>query len=163
MKAFPKRYKQWSVGKSIGGCVYLHRDYTIEAVPAKYFEPLYQCWCQDMHQRYDVMKINLKTGALTLIWCDNFDGLDEPAIVKTLLIRADGTHKKTVYNPDKDPWIYHHKWLMVRDDYTGFNVEESKERSRSWLALPGVDSSRIGKRSYWEEHVVPVLEEEPVG
>jgi len=47
--------------------------------------------------------------------------------------------------------------LFVDDDYQGFDVEASKERSRQWIALGDVDRSRIGKASYWKEHVVPRL------
>jgi hypothetical protein len=56
-----------------------------------------------------------------------------------------------------DPWIYHHKWLFVADTYTGFDVETAKEHSRRWLWLDGVDYRRIGKRSFWQTHVVPRL------
>lgn len=43
----------------------------------------------------------------------------------------------------------------MEDDYSGFDVEESKRRSAAWLALPNVDKSRIGRSSYWQTHVVP--------
>jgi len=60
-----------------------------------------------------------------------------------------------------DPDIYHHKWLFVADDYQGFDVVASKTRSEQWIALGDVDRSRIGRKSYWEERVVPQLNEEP--
>ncbi len=62
-----------------------------------------------------------------------------------------------------DPYIYHHKWLFVPDDYTGFNVAESKARSEQWIALSGVDRSRIGRLSFWEQNVVPRLNESAEG
>jgi hypothetical protein len=62
--------------------------------------------------------------------------------------------------PPNDPYIYHHKWLFVADDYDGFDVEESKARSDAWLALPEVDKSRIGRACYWHTHVVPRLDEQ---
>ena len=60
--------------------------------------------------------------------------------------------------PPSDPYIYHHKWLFVADDYDGFDVEESKSRSDAWLALPQVDKSRIGRACYWHTHVVRRLD-----
>ena len=30
--------------------------------------------------------------------------------------------------------IYHHKWLFVKDDYTGFDIDESYEWSKEWLS-----------------------------
>lgn len=46
---------------------------------------------------------------------------------------------------------------MVQDDYAGFDVDASKQRSRVWLALENVDKTRIGRRSFWERTVVPRL------
>jgi hypothetical protein len=58
----------------------------------------------------------------------------------------------------RDPYIYHHKWLFVKDDYSEFDVEESKRRSLAWLVLDGIDKKRIGRLSYWTAHVVPRIE-----
>jgi hypothetical protein len=44
---------------------------------------------------------------------------------------------------------------FVADDYDRFNVEESRVRSQQWISLPNVDRSRIGRKSYWEQQVVP--------
>jgi hypothetical protein len=56
-----------------------------------------------------------------------------------------------------DPYIYHHKWLFVDDDYRGFDTEQSKARSQQWITLGDVDRARIGRQSYWQEQVVPRL------
>jgi len=53
-----------------------------------------------------------------------------------------------------DPYIYHHKWLFVADNYQGFDVAASKQRSELWMKLPDVDRSRIGRKSFWETQVV---------
>ena len=72
-------------------------------------------------------------------------------------VRADGTVQRRAV--PSDPPIYHHKWLFVDDDYPGFDVAQGKLRSAAWLALPDVDKSRIGRRSYWQTHVVPRLDD----
>jgi len=56
------------------------------------------------------------------------------------------------------PYLYHHKWLMVGDEYTGFDLPESQRRSLAWVALDGIDRSRIGRKSYWTSVVLPQLE-----
>jgi hypothetical protein len=76
----------------------------------------------------------------------------------SILVRQDGTTRHL--RQPKDPYVYHHKWLFVADDYTGFDVRESKARSRAWMQLADVDRSRIGKKSYWREKVVPRLQPE---
>ena len=43
------------------------------------------------------------------------------------------------------------------DAYDGFDVEASKECSRRWLGLEDIDYRRIGKRSFWQTHVLPRL------
>jgi hypothetical protein len=53
-----------------------------------------------------------------------------------------------------DPLIWHHKWEFVSDDYTGFDVEQSKERSLQWKSKIGTNkdiSNRIGRLSYWRK------------
>jgi hypothetical protein len=57
----------------------------------------------------------------------------------------------------RDPKIYHHKWPFVAPDYAGFDVEASRQRSLAWVHLDGVDRTRIGRKSYWQETVVPRL------
>ena len=106
---------------------------------------------------YDVVKYNRRTNAVSFIQCPEFDIEPEPSIAGVVTVRADGTVQRRAV--PSDPPIYHHKWLFVDDDYTGFDVEESKRRSAAWLALPDVDKSRIGRRSYWQTHVVPRLDD----
>jgi hypothetical protein len=48
----------------------------------------------------------------------------------------------------------------VRDDYPGFDVQASRDRSRAWTQLAGVDVRRIGRRSYWIERVVPRISDQ---
>lgn len=95
-----------------------------------------------------------KETKVSFIESPDFDTADEPMIGRCLSIK-DG--KVTEYPKQADPWIYHHKWQFVEPDYRGFDVAESKERSKSWEAIPGIDKARIGKKSYWEKNVVPLI------
>lgn len=136
------------VGKSIGGCLYVHRDYA----PASLKDwPVPEDW------DWTIVKIDLSGKKCSFIKCDDFDSAHEPTVGDSLIVKADGSIK--IVRAPKDPWIYHHKWLMVGDDYKGFDVEESKARSESWRHLD-VDKARIGKKSYWEENVLPLLKSE---
>jgi hypothetical protein len=47
--------------------------------------------------------------------------------------------------------IWHHKWLWVGDDYTGFDVDESFERSKQYVKMD-IDFSRIGNKEFWEKN-----------
>lgn len=145
----PLRSKRFGIGKEIGYAVYLHRDYD-----DRLGEPVE--WAKrhlPEHYEYTVVKLNQRNDAVSFIDCPNFDSEHEPVIRGIVVVNADGSVQRRTM--PLDPYIYHHKWLFVADDYTGFDVERSKDRSRCWTSLPDVDRSRIGKKSYWEANVVP--------
>jgi hypothetical protein len=73
-------------------------------------------------------------------------------------VRNGAAEPPALWQALSDPYIYHHKWLFVDDDYDGFNLEVSRRRSETWTQIPDIDNSRIGRRSYWLERVVPLLE-----
>ena len=145
----PRRYAKTGVGKSIGGKLYVHRHYedvlgsNVDAAK-KHIGEL----------DYDIVAL-AKDGSVTFTVSPDWNSSHEPSIGTQILVKPDGTTR--VMKAQADPWIYHHKWLFVKDDYTGFDVEESKRRSLDWMSLPNVDKSRIGKKSFWDKNVVPQL------
>ncbi len=147
----PIRSRRYGVGKEIGGAVYVHRQYEDRLGPAVIWA---KRWLP-ADFTYDVVKYNRRTETVSFIQCPGFDVEPEPRLGSVVLVHADGTLQRRA--APRDPLIYHHKWLFVADDYLGFDVQESQHRSAAWLALPDVDKSRIGRRSYWEAHVVPRL------
>jgi hypothetical protein len=135
------------VGKQIGGAVYVHRRY--ESVFGSAVEEAKKYLPPDFD--YAVVKHNLANGAVSFVQVADFDAAAEPTVGTVIVVKSDGSCR--TINPPADPYIYHHKWLFVRDDYDGFDVDESRSRSAAWLRLPDVDKRRIGKRSYWMKHV----------
>ena len=105
---------------------------------------------------YTVIKHNEMNGNVSFIHCPDFDEAEEPSTGDYAVVKADGT--VSLHKSLEDPYIYHHKWLFVADDYEGFDVAASQARSLAWLALDDVDKSRIGRASYWHQNVVPRLE-----
>jgi len=105
-----------------------------------------------------VIKFDSSTGDITFINSPDFDTASEPRVGRQLLVRPDGSHRDMA--PHEDPQIYHHKWLMVRDTYKGFDVGASKARSSVIdRVVKKADKSRIGNLSYWKEKIVPMLKE----
>jgi len=136
-----KRSRKLGVGKEIGGAVYLHRSYErlvgSDLRRAKRILP--------PGFRYDVIKWRPDTGAVSFVSCPGFDSEPEPAAGDVFVVAGgQGRLRKA----PEDPWVYHHKWLFVADDYRGFDVAASRSRSGSWAGR-GVDRSRIGRRSQW--------------
>jgi len=147
----PRRWRG-NVGKSIGGNVYVHRNYETDVIPHDILATAQKSL--DGFD-YNILKYAPKTGVITFIQSPDFDTAPEPTVGPALLVKPDGS--KRSMSPSGDPWIYHHKWLFVKDDYPGFDVIESKRRSLEWMELPDIDYSRIGKKSFWEKFVVPQL------
>jgi len=143
-----------ALGKSIGGSVYLHRS---AAGASEHAEAIARAGSLLPDGfAWHVAKVNTKTGAVTFTSSPDFDTADEPAVGDAIRVTAAGELEEQP--AAADPWIYHHKWMMVAEDYAGFDVAESRARSEKWEALPDVDRSRIGKRSWWDEHVAVRLE-----
>ncbi|TWT50973.1 hypothetical protein Pla22_37160 [Rubripirellula amarantea] len=151
MSKLPKRSKTFNVGKDIGGAVYMHRSY-MDLLPGVVAE----CFKLIEHKmQFSVVKYAEKTETVSFIESSDFDLVDEPTVGEFATVTFGGKVKRR--KRLSDPYIYHHKWLFVKDDYVGFDVEESKQRSLAWLALDGIDKKRIGRLSYWQEHVLPRL------
>lgn len=147
----PERSK-YGVGKSIGGYIYVHKQYATDIIP---IDVLQRGLKLTGNFSYTILKYNPKIQSISFIESTDFDTNPEPTIGRVMLIKSDSEIPK-IMNPSSDPWIYHHKWLMVKDNYMGFDVEKSKQRSLDWMALYP-DYSRIGKQSYWKNNVLPLL------
>ncbi len=98
----------------------------------------------------------MSAETVSFIHSADFDSADEPTVGDLYTIKVDGS--ASFRRQLADPWIYHHKWLFVAEDYKGFDVESSKDRSRHWLALDVIDFRRIGRRSFWHENVASQLD-----
>ncbi len=154
MAKLPSRCKKYSVGKEIGGAVYVHRNYEAllpdpVKIASKHLPTEFD---------YTVVKFVEKESCVSFISCPEFDSADEPVVGD--IVRVDGKGSKRFFRQHADPFIYHHKWLFVMDDYTGFDVSTSKIRSELWLAIENIDKRRIGRLSYWREQVLPRLYKE---
>lgn len=108
--------------------------------------------------QFDIIKYNPKQNQMTFTQSPDWDTPAHESIVgDAILVRADGSTR--FIKQHKDPWIYHHKWMFVADDYTGFDVERSKQRSKQWTSIPNINKSKIGKLSYWTTKILPLLQE----
>jgi ribosomal protein S18 acetylase RimI-like enzyme len=141
----------YKVGKAIGGCVYVHRQYE-DQFPKEDLERAKINLPPDYD--YTVVKYNTSNAQISFLRAFDWDSNPEPIIDD--YYDSQGKFKRcgTV--------VYHHKWEFVADDYQGFDVEKSKRRSLEWTSLDGVDKSRIGSAKFWNDNVVPRLIKEIV-
>lgn len=120
------RYKG-DVGKLVGEKLYVHKKYAGEVIPG------YQRAVDILGDKYPEFKYNTvmhdrKTGAIRFDEAPDFDVAREPRVGNYITVFKDGKTRRGKSNA-----IWHHKWLWVRDDYNGFNVEESYVWSDQWL------------------------------
>ena len=160
MKSF-KQFLNESVrtpGKVMGNELYVHKDYAEKHpnIPSDELKKAKEKLPKDFD--YTAVKYNKKSRDFSFIHSHDFDSAHEPTVGKSIKVHSSGEIKVT--NPPKDPLIWHHKWQWVGDDYKGFDVNSSKERSKQWKSVVGVDksvSSRIGRKSYWDNEIVPKI------
>ena len=148
-----KRYKD--VGKKMGNDLYFHKNYVDEYVDEKLYNKLKSHLPDSIE--FNIIKYNDKDKTISFINSPDFDSADEPIVSDAYKVTESGKVTKT--KEKSNPQIYHHKWMFVKDDYNGFNVSKSKNRSRRWLEVSDkINMSKIGSKGYWEEEVLPLLE-----
>ena len=146
-----KRSSKYKVGKYIAGSLYIHKNY-LDMLPS-YVQKLISHHNKKFN--FDIIKFNESSGAITLVKCLDFDKQDEPEIIEQRTLHSDGISKTIKLS--SNPFIYHHKWMMVDDNYSGFDVTQSKERSKLWTSIPDVNKNKIGRKKYWFENVIPII------
>lgn len=140
--------------KKIGGAIYIHRS-NIDELTDEQFELVenaltFLAKSQYPVNSYDIIKIDIKNIAVTFIESEDWDNAREPIVGDAYRVNADGNIK--LIKKKNNPQIYHHKWMFVASDYTGFDVEESKAWSTKWQStIPKGHGSKIGYKNYWED------------
>lgn len=128
-KGSPIKRSRYGVGKEIGGDIYLHRDYAEKVVPAEVLSNSEQLLAEyDPAFDYNCIRYSPKTNAISFQEAPDFDTAREPVVGDYITVFPDGTIKTGHSN-----YIWHHKWLWVMNDYTGFDVADAWEWSREWL------------------------------
>ena len=147
-------YDKRGVGKRVGSKIYMHKNYALDIVPTdvmcaaqnilSLYEPgaTYNCICYDLKNpnivRFDeAPKFNTDREPYPgIMWTVDVSRIDEG---------------ERCYRVGYSDAIWHHKWLWVKEEYEGFDVNTSYEWSKRWLnALPEVAS---GYRHKWEEQL----------
>lgn len=145
-KGSPIKRSKFGVGKLIGGYLYLHRNY-VNDLPNDMQHKVAEAEQALDGFKYNVVKIGMNTNVVAFINSRDFDTAPEPTVGDYILVDLDRDTEKE----GKSGAIWHHKWLWVKDDYKGFDVDESYERSEKYLKMD-IDFSRIGNKKFWEDN-----------
>lgn len=149
----PQRYKG-DVGKFIGGDLYVHKS-AMNTLPTKELEIAESKLPEDFE--YEIVKYNASSGSFSFIDSPDWNSAKEPVVGDSYKVSRTG--EVTITRQKSDPQIYHHKWIFVRDDYDGFNVNQSIQRSIDWYrdAKEDINMFRIGTKSYWNTNAEPLI------
>lgn len=141
--------------KIVYGCKYVHKS-NLKELSKEDIELFIRCEDIlkrknfDVYVNYVVVKIDSENSSVSFIESDDFDTVYEPTVGDAHRITSDGEYK--VSKKKKNPQIYHHKHYFVSDNYRGFNVEESKKRSKVWEEkMTDINKRKIGYKDYWTE------------
>lgn len=163
---FEKFHNIRKVGKSIGNDFYIHRDYIDQSsIPKDIYENGVSLIGEEFPDFvFTIVKYNKSNNNISFLYSPDWDDSPEPSIKDSVLVKSNSEVR--YMSPKKDPQIYHQKWKFVGDDYRGFDVEESKDRTKKYqeaireFSLESGQSikdivSRIGTKSYWDKYIAP--------
>jgi len=132
--------------KGVMGNYYVHKS-AVDTLPSSMYQ-LYKkalLFLPTSFADYAIVKVNPKDRSVSFIKSPDWDTENEPTVGDSIKISDDDMSFKRGTGQ-----IYHHKWQFVKNDYDGFDVEASKERSKLYSKqLTRQDLSRIGYRTYW--------------
>lgn len=133
----------YGVGKVIGGKIYLHKNYLNVVVNNKDIQKAISCLPEGF--KYNCVMICPTRNVIRFDEAPDFDTAREPHVGDTIEVNV--ITKKIRKSHSNAIW--HHKWMWVDDDYTGFDVEESFQWSKYWVGrIKPSGSERI-----WNEEV----------
>ena len=130
-----RRYRG-DVGKQVGNSLYFHRAYWSGFLGTATWSRVLQIASQNDFEFSCVMT---SPGRIRLDEAPGFDAERDPGPVawKAIVSASGDPYDATTGTPRIEAGatgaVFHHKWLWVRDDYPGFDVEESFAWSRTWL------------------------------
>jgi hypothetical protein len=136
------------IGKTVGSKVYIHKSYAhlvvgkAEILNAEMIAGI-------TSKDYTCIRYDKKNNDIAFQKSPDFNTADEPTVGKTITVKADGDVRISL--PKKNnPQIWHHKWMWVGDNFSGFDVEASKARSELWEPHVSKEEKRkIGYRDFW--------------
>lgn len=138
-----------NVGKRVSSAVYVHKLYADDVIPKKVLQKAQDILIHSNPEfDYNTIMFDPKRKIIRFDESPDFDTASEPHVGDFIVISLDGKHPPRHGHSDS---IWHHKWLWVKDDYTGFDVNKSKDWSRLWLSK--LDEPAKGTDMSWQSQL----------
>lgn len=143
LRGSPIKRSKYGVGKEIGGDIYVHGSYALSVIPKDILDFTIE---QIGDFKYNCIRYSPKTLSVAFQEVPDFDTAREPVVGDYIVVSRDGSIRK-----GHSDYIFHHKWLWVKDDYKGFDVQKSWEWSRKWLNVLTEPSDGNGIKRWLEQ------------
>ena len=113
-----------------------------------------------------IVKINISEGLVTFTHSSDWKAATEPICGDMVGVKGLYSDRPAIFHRKQKgvPNIYHHKWMFVDDDYSGFDVKEAMEWSETWENHPIVKELlmdkdehfrlKIGRQDYWQDKIL---------
>ena len=148
------------MAKTVGSCIYVHKS-NIGELYAKVAElsmnklvdvEVAVDQINKKNFKYEVIKYDKQKHQITFIDSPDWIEANEPEVGDGWMLKMyENWTWKFIKKRNKNPQIYHCKYLFVASDYTGFDIEEAKRREAAWNSIPGIKDVKkfIGNKDYW--------------
>ena len=129
-----QRCPRFSVGKEIGGDLYVHKDYADEVVPETILKSTQRALESKYPDfEYNCIKYDPNTFRISFQEVPNFDTEREPVVGDYVIVEYHPSGSEVLKSGHTNH-VFHHKWLWCKNDYTGFDVAEAWNWSKKWLS-----------------------------
>lgn len=147
--------------KKVGSAMYVHKSALNQLFEKISYEEIMrvnnymECLTKE---NFNFVVVKYDKGKISFIESFDWDSANEPTVGNAWCYHIDGT-RRFIKASGK---IYHCKYLFVNENYSGFDVELSKERAVLWNSIPNIKEhkSRIGNKTYWinllQENNIPL-------
>ncbi len=139
-----QRSKKYGVGKEIGGKIYVHKNYFHLIIsPDTFLDAVNQLPYGFI---FNCMVIDKKKNTIRFDEAPDFDTAREPHpgnFIEVNLVTKE-------IRQGHSNMIWHHKWMWVMDDYSGFDVEASYQWSKFWTQRVQHPS---GSERIWKQQI----------
>jgi len=146
LKGSAIKRSKYGVGKEIGGQFYFNKEYASDIIPDAELNQAISILAEEYPNfQYNCMMYQPSKSIVRFDEAADFDTAREPMTGDYVSVNIDTGAIKTGHSN----YIWHHKWLWVKNDYKGFDVGEAWNWSKTWLnTLTEVaDGNGIGR---WE-------------
>ena len=139
---------KFGMGKMMARKLYFHKSYADKLLKDMDAYCLFTLADSKVEFEYNIVKWDSFNLEISLEEVSDFNTAREPRVGKVFVLNRD----RSVVRPRSYSSIIHHKWTMVDNTYTDFDVRESWEWSRTWLNLLQATANGTSLQA-WEEQL----------